>query len=101
VSLLDVSTSLSLDHSTLSVVAINRSASDHLVTKLSLDANVEALPHRARMLTIGADVGDLFATNSISQPDTVVLGDEQEVRLDHGRYAFPAHSITALTFDLR
>lgn len=100
VSLLDVSSSLSDDRRSVSVVAINRSATEDISAQITLDGRTSKLPGRAAMRSIGADADDLFSTNTIGDPDRVVLTEERSVELDNGEYVFPAHSITALTFSL-
>ena len=51
-----------------------------------------------RALAIGADVANVLASNSMGAPDAVALRDMGEVDVAEGRYAFPAHSLTLLSF---
>lgn len=98
VSYLDVSATLSDDGSTLHLVVINRSPSDAITTQLYRDGT--PLPARALMRQIGADTDNLFAWNSIDDPDRVVLSEPVLVELVDGLYTFDAHSITLLNFTL-
>jgi len=93
---LDVSASTSEDGRTVFVAVINRSATDDLTTRLEgLD-----LPTTALVRTLGADVEDLFAHNSLSDPDVVTLSPPEEVEIPDEGWTFAAHSITVLEFSL-
>jgi alpha-L-arabinofuranosidase len=94
VGLLDVSPSRSEDGRTLHVAVINRSATEAVTARLDLDG--AALPATATTRTIGAGVEDLFAWNSIAEPDAVTLSAPKQVDLTGSTYTFPAHSITLL-----
>jgi alpha-L-arabinofuranosidase len=98
VNLLDVSPTRSADGRTLHVAVINRSATEAITARLDLDG--APLPATATARTIGAGAGDLFAANSISEPDAVALGAPQRVEPADGAHTFPAHSITLLDFAL-
>jgi len=98
VSLLDVSASLSHDGRTLTVAAINRSATDALTARL--DRTGGTLPGTATCHDLGADAEDLFQTNTLSDPESCALRDRGSVTLEEGTYTFPAHSVTLLTFAL-
>lgn len=101
VGLLDASSALSDDGATLTVAVINRSASRDVEAALVLDGALSSLPPTATLTTLGADVQDLFQTNSLSAPDAVALREHGDVSLDDGRWTFPAHSVSLLAFRLR
>lgn len=95
---LDVSATQTDDGRSLRLAVINRHSSDAVSAALTLDG--AALPPRASVRTLGADVDDLLAGNTLSTPDRVALRNHGEIELVDGAYDFPAHSITLLTFDL-
>lgn len=98
VSHLDVSTSISHDGRTLTLAAINRSATEAITARLARDGG--ELPATATCHDLGADATDLFATNTLAEPGTCALRDRGTVSLEDGTYTFPAHSVTLLTFAL-
>jgi alpha-N-arabinofuranosidase len=98
VNLLDVSATRSADGRTLHVAVINRSATEAVAGSLELDG--APLPARATARTVGTDTTDLFARNSIAEPDVVTLSAPAQVELTDGSYTFPAHSISLLNFAL-
>ncbi|MGP9539155.1 alpha-L-arabinofuranosidase C-terminal domain-containing protein [Brachybacterium sp. AOP43-C2-M15] len=98
VSLLDVSASLSHDGRTLTVAAINRSATDAVTTRLARAEGT--LPDVATCHDLGTEVTDLFQANTLSEPGACALRDRGTVTLIGGEYSFPAHSVTLLTFAL-
>lgn len=82
----------------LRIAVINRHSADSINTRIALSRG--ALPARAEVHDIGVQAGDLFATNTFGRPDRVSLIDRGTTRLDGQMYAFPAHSITLLGFDI-
>ncbi|MFC7404755.1 alpha-L-arabinofuranosidase C-terminal domain-containing protein [Georgenia alba] len=94
---LDVSASASADRSRLHLAVINRHRSATVEARLVLDGRTGNLPRRAEVHDIGADVADVFAVNTLDDPDRVALRHRGDVDLD-GRYGFPPHSVTLLTF---
>lgn len=98
VSHLDVSASISHDGRTLTVAAINRSATEDLTTRL--DRADGTLPPTARCHDLGAEATDLFATTTLADPERCALRDRGTVTLSDGEYTFPAHSVTLLSFAL-
>lgn len=84
------------DGRSVQLVVINRHPTDAIDARLAL-AGAE-LPRRTEVLSIGADAGDLYATNSFSDPERVALSNGGTVELDDERYSFPPHSITLLRF---
>lgn len=98
---LDASAALSQDGGTLTLAVVNRSPDQDVTTQLSLDGRTGSVPPDAEVRSIGAEVDDLFAVNTISEPDRVVLGAARRVGLADGQFTFPAHSITLLTLDVR
>jgi len=98
VSLLDVSASVSHDGRTLTLAAINRSATEAITARLHRD--VGELPGTAARHELGADAEDLFATNTLADPEVCALRDRGTVDLEDGTCTFPAHSVTLLTFAL-
>jgi alpha-N-arabinofuranosidase len=100
VGLLDVSAATTDDGATLTLAVVNRSADRTVTARITLDGRVENLPTVASARSIGADCDDLFATNTLSDPDQVGIRVGR-AELADGAYAFPAHSITVLSFELR
>jgi alpha-N-arabinofuranosidase len=72
---LDVAATLSTDRRTLHVSAINRHRTAPIDTLLVVNGRASALPPRAQVRCIGADVTDVLASNSIAAPDRVGLRD--------------------------
>ena len=97
---LDAVATLAADRRTLYVSAINRHRAAGLETQLVLDGRSGGPPPTARALCLGADVHDLLASNSIPDPDAVGLRDLGPIDVTGGRYRFPAHSVTLLSFAL-
>ncbi len=95
---LDVAATLSADRRTLHLSVINRHRTDAITAQLAVDGRTSGVPARVQALAIGADVADVLASNSISAPNTVALMDLGSVEVAGGRYAFPAHSLTLLSF---
>lgn len=85
------------------VVAINRHPSRPVPVRLRLAGG--AAPRRARVHDLGGDpaagrgVAELFAVNTISSPERVILRDRGERSLDDAGYELPPHSVTAFEFD--
>ncbi|PCC37900.1 alpha-N-arabinofuranosidase [Brachybacterium alimentarium] len=96
ISLLDVSASTSQDGRTLTIAAINRSATDPLTARLARGHG--ELPDVATCHDLGAEEMDLFQVNTLSDPEACSLRDRGDVTLHDGTYTFPAHSVTLLTF---
>lgn len=59
-----------------------------------------APPARVNVHDIGADTDDLYAANTFNWPNRISLIDRGTAHLDGQTYAFPAHSITLLHFDI-
>jgi alpha-N-arabinofuranosidase len=97
---LDVAATLAEDRRTLHVSVINRHRSAAIGARLVVDGRAEALPPRARAYSLAADAPDVLATNSLDAPDRVALRDLGVVAVPEGRYPFPAHSLTLLSFAL-
>lgn len=93
---LDVSSALA-DDGRLTVAVINRSADTEITAQLSVDGLISAVPGTAEVRTIGAAGSELFAINTIGEPDRVVLTEPRRVALEDGRINLPAHSISLLT----
>lgn len=96
---LDVSATLTDDEETLCVAVINRDPAATIPAELALDGRAAALPTRARVHQLGADIDDVLASNSLSEPDRVGLRDLGERPVDGG-FDFPPHSVTMLRFAL-
>jgi len=94
---LDVSASTDEAGGRLCVTVINRSPSDTVTARI--DAGRE-LAATARCRQLGADVDDLFAVNSLDDPERVTLGAPRDVEVADGEFPFPAHSITLLEWAL-
>jgi alpha-L-arabinofuranosidase len=97
---LDAAATLSADRRRLHLSAINRHRSDAVSARLVVDGRTAGAPPRARAVSLGADVADVLAVNTLEAPDRVTLRDLGVVDLAEGRYAFPPHSVTLLSFDL-
>lgn len=97
---LDVSATTSDDRRTLHLAVINRHRSDAVSAQVVADGRTSHLPGQATVRDIGADIKDVFAVNTIDQPDRIRVNDRGVVTLNDGRYDFPAHSVTLLTFAL-
>lgn len=97
---LDVAATLSHDRRTLHVSAINRHRTDAIQAQLVVDGRADGLRGQARARCIGADVEDVLASNSMEAPDRVAVRDLGAVEVAEGRYAFPPHSLTLLSFNL-
>lgn len=95
VAMLDVSATTD-DDGALRIAVINRSPSSPVTATLDLpDAWSDAA---VTCRTLGADVAELFATNTLDEPDTVALSSESPVALRDGTFTFAAHAVTLLTF---
>ncbi|MFC0673178.1 alpha-L-arabinofuranosidase C-terminal domain-containing protein [Brachybacterium hainanense] len=98
VGLLDVSASASGDGTRRFAAIINRSADADL--EVLLDVDGLPLDGTVTAHTLGADAPDLFAANSLAQPD--VLGiRESTVQVTGGAVTVPAHAITVLSWEVR
>ncbi|CAM3483732.1 alpha-L-arabinofuranosidase C-terminal domain-containing protein [Isoptericola cucumis] len=96
VGLLDVAVSTSEDGRRIFVAAINRSPTEAITARLDLGRPAPAV---ARCRQIGADVDDLFAVNSLGEPDRVTLSGPRDVTLEDGAFTFPPHSVTLLEWE--
>jgi alpha-N-arabinofuranosidase len=97
---LDVAATLPEDRTALHVSVINRHRTDAIAAQLVVDGRTAGVPPRAQALALAADVPDVLATNALDAPDRVALRDLGTVEVAQGRYAFPPHSITLLSFAL-
>jgi alpha-N-arabinofuranosidase len=98
---LDVSATETADGDSLRLAVINRHRNSTVRATLALDGRVDALPPEVSVKDLGADVDDVMASNSLSDPDRVALRDRGVIELSDGGYDFPPHSITLLSFSLR
>jgi alpha-N-arabinofuranosidase len=98
---LDVSATETADGDSLRLAVINRHRNSTVRATLALDGRVDALPPEVSVKDLGADVDDVMASNSLSDPDRVALRDRGVIKLSDGGYDFPPHSITLLSFSLR
>jgi alpha-N-arabinofuranosidase len=98
---LDVAATLSDDRHTLYLSAINRHRTETIATQLVVDGRTASLPPQAHVHSLAADATDLLATNSLADPDRVALRDLGTVDVADGRYVFPPHSVTLLSFALK
>ena len=96
VPLLDVSPSLSADGRDLHIAVLNRSATEPV--RVHLGVTGEPLARTAVARVLGDGVEDLFAANTLEDPDAVALGPPRHVDVAGGQHNFPAHSATVLTF---
>jgi alpha-N-arabinofuranosidase len=98
---LDVSATQTVDGDSVRLAVINRHRSSPVRATLALDGRIDALPPQVAVKDLGADVDDVLASNSLSDPDRVALRDRGVIELSHGGYDFPPHSVTLLSFSLR
>jgi alpha-N-arabinofuranosidase len=98
---LDVSATQTVDGDSVRLAVINRHRSSPVRATLALDGRTDALPPQVAVKDLGADVDDVLASNSLSEPDRVALRDRGVIELSDGGYDFPPHSITLLSFSLR
>jgi alpha-L-arabinofuranosidase len=96
VGLLDVSATASADGSRRYLAVINRSADESVAGELRVDG--EPLAGEVRVHTLGADVADLWAANTLEDPDALGLRASTSDVAD-GAWTFPAHSITVLSWE--
>lgn len=92
---LDASASFSEDGSTAYLAVINRSATSDVRARIVVPGG---LPPQATARTLGVGEADLFAVNTLDQPDRVSLTGPTAVVLEEGCHTFPAHSITVLSW---
>lgn len=97
---LDVSATLTEDRRSLRLVVINRHRTNTVTAQVILDGRRGNLPQRADVHDIGVGLNDVLASNSLSDPDRVGLVGRGEVDLPEGRYDFPPHSVSLLSFAL-
>jgi alpha-N-arabinofuranosidase len=95
---LDAVATTSDDGSTLQVAVINRHPSESITARIQISDGDR--PSDARLLTLGAGVDDLYASNSFSAPDRVALVDRGSIRIPDEGYAFAPHAISVLHFRL-
>jgi alpha-L-arabinofuranosidase len=81
------------------LAVINRHPTEAIEASIA-SADGKPLPRRARIHCLGADIGDLYATNTFSQPDRVAPRDLGDVLIERS-YVFAPHSITVLDFGSR
>ncbi|GAA1488015.1 alpha-L-arabinofuranosidase C-terminal domain-containing protein [Brachybacterium sacelli] len=97
VGVLDVSASESADGSRRYVAVINRSADEDVEAVLGV--NGELIEGAVTVHTLGADVQELFAVNTLSSPD--VLGiRESSAELRGGVFVAPAHSVSVVSWEV-
>ena len=96
---LDVSAALTTDRARLTVAVINRTRGDDIRTRLEFGRHTD-LPRIATVRTLGAGEDDVFATNTLQDPQRITLGPAQRIELLDRSWTCPAHSISLLTFDL-
>jgi alpha-N-arabinofuranosidase len=95
---LDAAATCSEDRQTLHLAVINRLRTQAMAAQLVRDGRTSNLPAQAQVIDLGADVTDVLAVNTLDAPERVASRDRGTLELRDGRYAFPAHSITVLTF---
>jgi alpha-L-arabinofuranosidase len=96
----DLDVSATQDGSSLKLAVINRHRDATISGRFTLDGRSDALPARAAVKDLGADVDDVLASNSLSTPDRVALRDRGVIDMADRAYDFPPHSITLLSLDL-
>jgi alpha-L-arabinofuranosidase len=91
---LDVAATTGDDGGSLRVAVINRRQTEPVA------ARFVRLPPVAHVWDLGAETDDVWATNSLDQPDRVGVADRGVQELPDGRYVFPPHSVTVLEWSL-
>ena len=94
----DLDVSATTDGRALQLAVINRHRDRAIRADLTLDGRRDILPPRASVKQLSAD--DVLASNTLSNPDAVVLRDLGVLDLPEPTYEFPPHSITLLSFAL-
>ncbi|NGN62756.1 alpha-N-arabinofuranosidase [Streptomyces sp. A7024] len=97
---LDASAMLSADGRRLHVAVVNRHRDAAVSARVVRDGDPGGLPAVAEVRDLGVEVDDMLAANSLSDPDRVAVRHRRAVETPGGCYAFPAHSVTVLAFDL-
>lgn len=97
----DVVATLSEDRHRLHVAAINRHRTATVRMRLVLDGGATPLPPTATRRTLGAELDDVWAYNTLSRPDRVATRDHGSVEVPDGQVKLPPHSITVLSFARR
>ena len=97
VGLLDVSASESADGSRRYAAVINRSADEDIRTVLAVNGELVAGP--VTIHTLGADVEELFAVNTIESPDILRIR-ESAAELSDGEFVAPAHSVSVVSWEV-
>lgn len=85
------------DDGSIRLAVVNRHRSDSIRLRPVLDDSADATPPRARIRSLGGDVTDVNAANSLSAPDTVAVRDLGDVEADGGTWVLPPHSVSVLT----
>ena len=94
---LDVSATLEAGGKQLSVFVVNRSQTDTIETRLTLDCGEFAGPVRASVV----NGPDIKAENSFDQPEQVTVSESHfSAKGKEYVHGFAPHSVTALVFDL-
>lgn len=97
---LDVASSRAKDRRTLFVSVINRHRTQEIASSLVLDGRSTNVPRQVQVVQLGADVSDVLASNTISDPHRVVPHDLGTADVSEGGITFPPHSLTVLSFSL-
>lgn len=85
------------DDGSIRLAVVNRHRSQSIRLRPVLDGSADAAPPRARIRSVGGDVTDLNASNSLSAPETVAVRDLGDVEADGGAWVLPPHSVSVLT----
>ncbi|APX34995.1 alpha-N-arabinofuranosidase [Brachybacterium sp. P6-10-X1] len=84
------------DDGSIRLAVVNRHRSQSIRLRPVLDDSADATPTRARIRSLGGDVTDLNASNSLSAPATVAVRDLGDVAADGGAWVLPPHSVSVL-----
>ena len=80
------------------LAVVNRHRSERIRLRPRFDGSEAATPRLARIRTLGGDVEDVNAWNSLTSPDTVAVRDRGDVESVSGAWVLPPHSVTVLRF---
>src|SRR5699024_9198219 len=78
------------------LAVVNRHRSERIRLRPRFDGSEAATPRLARIRTLGGDVEDVNAWNSLSSPDTVAVRDHGDVESVGGAWVLPPHSVSGL-----
>lgn len=85
------------DDGSIRLAAINRHRSETIRLRPVFDTSVGGVPGRAHVRSLGHDIGNLNAVNTLSDPDALAVRDLGLVVAEDGTWRLPPHSLTVLS----